>query len=157
MDVPAGIAINAYNAELGRSQPPQERDPGGKHGSKVLPDAKLFKDQLESCLGFFRGLIDTMVRSTKESAFAGLYFHPIIRQLDNHLVRLEIWASDVGANEPDFGSSPRSADIHLDLDLTRYITTIMKDLQSHLEESGKYVEEMRSLIGRLSGIRLKDL
>ena len=114
-----------------------------------------FKSQLESCLEFFRSLIETMVQSTKDSAFAGFYFHPIIRQLDNELVRIEIWASDVGAFEPDFGRSVQAA--YIDLELTRYITTITKDLQVRLEESAKQVEEMRSLIGKLSGRRLLDL
>ena len=96
-----------------------------------------------------------MVRSTKESDFAGPYFYPIIRKLDSDLVRIEIWASDVGANEQGFGRSAQAAD--LDLELTRYITTILKDLRSQLEDSERQVKKMRSLIQKMSGRRLNDL
>ena len=152
MDVPAGVAINADRAGLRRSRPLQVGIVGGDHATRIQSDAMAFKNQLESCLINFRSLIEAMVHSTKESAFAGPYFHPIIRKLDNELVRIEIWASDAGAYDPDFGRSAQAADIHLEL--TRYITTILKDLQSQLEESEKQVEKMRSLIGRMSGGRL---
>lgn len=158
MDVPARIAINAHKAGWHRSQPQQvsiEGDKGDTPGTNIQPDAIAFKSQLELCLDFFRSLIDAMVRTTKESAFAGAYFHPIIRQLDNELVRFEIWASDVGALEADFGKSVQAA--YIDLELTRYITKITEDLQSRLEESTKQVEQMRSLIAKLSGRRLLDL
>ena len=145
MDVPAGVAINAHRALNTQS---------GSHGTGQQPDAMAFKNQLESCLYFFRDLIEAMVRFTKESAFAGPYFHPIIRTLDGDLVRIEIWASDLGANEEDFGRLTQ--DGNPDLELTRFITTILKDLQSQLEDSERQVEKMRSLIRKMSGRRLND-
>ncbi len=155
MDVPAGVAINAYRAGLHPSFPLKVSTSGGSHEYKLQPDAIALKDQLESCLKLLRSLIDAMVRSTKDSSFAGSYFHPLIRQLDNELVRIEIWTFDVGAYEPDFGRSAQVA--VLQLELTRYITTILKGLRSQLEEIAKQVEEMRSLIAKLSGSRLNDL
>ena len=155
MDVPAGIAINAHKAGLHRSPPLQASSRDGGHENKVQSDAVAFKDQLESCLVFFRSLIDAMVRSTKESAFAGHYFHPIIRRLDDDLVRIEIWAFDVGAYEPYFGRSAQATDI--DLELTRYITTLLKDLRSLLEKSEEHVEKMRAVIEKMSGGRFRDL
>ena len=155
MDVPAGFAINAHRAGWHRIRPQQVSTEGDDYGINIQPDAMAFKSQLESCLEFFRSLIEAMVRSTKESAFAGVYFHPMIRQLDNELVRIEIWVADVGALEPNFGRSMQST--YIDLELTKYITTITKDLQFRLEESANRVEEMRSLIGKLSGRRLLDL
>lgn len=155
MDVPAGVAINAHRAGLHQSHPLQASSRDGSHGNKIQLDAVAFKDQLESCLDFFRSLIEAMVRSTKELTLAGPYFHPIIRRLDNDLVRIEIWASDVGAYEPYFGRSAEAVDI--DLDLTRYITTVLKDLRSRLEKSQEQVERMRAVIKNLSGGRLKDL
>ena len=149
MDVPIGFAINSHRAGL------QLSSQSGSHGTREQPDAIAFKRQLESCLTLFRALVEIMVRSTKESAFAGPYFHPIIRKLDSDLVRFEIWLSDVGANEPDFGRSTQAADLHLEL--TRYITTILKDLQSQLEDSGRQVEKMRSLVLKMSGRRFNDL
>ena len=155
MDVPAGVAINAHKAGLRRNHPLQVSTSGASHRTELQPDAIVFKDQLESCLKLFRNLIEAMVRSTKESTFAGPYFHPLVRQLDNELVRIEIWASDVGAYEPDFGRSTQVADIQLEL--TRYITTILKGLQSRLEDSAKQVDKMQSLIEKLSGSRLNNL
>ena len=155
MDVPAGFAINAHRAGQHRSQSRQLSPQTGNHGTSEYLDIIAFKDQLESCLSFFRTLIEIMVRSTKESAFAGAYFHPIIRKLDSNLVRVEIWASEIGANEKDFGRFTQAAD--LDLELTRYITTILKDLQSQLQERRSQVEKMRSLIRKMSGHGLNDL
>ncbi len=155
MDVPAEVAINAYRAGLHPNFPLQVSRSGGSHEYKLQPDAIALKDQLESCLNLLRSLIEAMVRSTKDSSFAGPYFHPLIRQLDNELVRIEIWTFDVGAYEPDFGRSAQVAD--LKLELTRYITTILKSLRSRLEEIAKQVEKMPSLIAKLSGSRLSDL
>lgn len=155
MDVPAGVAINAHRNELRRNQPLQVRTYGIGQDTRIQPDAVLFKKQLERCLELFRSLIDAMVRSTKESIFAEPYFRPIIRQLDSHLVRLEIWAVDVGAYEPDFGKSAQVAD--LDLELTKYITSILRDLQVRLEMSRKQVEGMQSLIKKMSGSKWNDL
>ena len=155
MDVPAGFAINAHRAGRQSSQSLQLSPQSDSHGKREQPDAMQFKHQLESCLSFFRALIEIMVRSTKESAFAGPYFHPMIGKLDSDLVRIEIWAFDVGAHEPHFGRSTQAADI--DLELTRYITTILKDLQSQLQERRIQVEKMRSLIRKMSGRRLNDL
>ena len=155
MDVPAGLAINAHKAGLHRNHPLQVSTLDASHKTEVQPDAIAFKDQLESCLKLFRNLIEAMVRSTKESVFAGPYFHPLVRQLDNELVRIEIWASDVGAYEPDFGRSTQVAD--LQLELTRHLITILKGLQSRLEDSAKQVDKMQSLIEKMSGSRLKNL
>ena len=155
MDVPAGVAINAHRAGLHQTQPLKTSSQDHSQGNKVQLDAVAFKDQLDSCLAFFRSLIEAMVRSTKASAFAGPYFHTIIRLLDNDLVRIEIWASDVGAYDPDFGKSAQAADI--ELELTRYVTIILKDLQSRLEECKKQVEEMQDLIKKMSGRRSNDM
>lgn len=154
MDVPAGVAINAHRNELRRNQPLQVRTYGIGQDTRIQPDAVLFKKQLERCLELFRSLIDAMVRSTKESIFAEPYFRPVIRQLDSHLVRLEIWAFDVGAYGPDFGKSAQVAD--LDLELTKYITSILRDLQVRLEMSRKQVEGMQSLIKKMSGSKWND-
>lgn len=155
MDVPAGVAINAYRDELRRNQPLQVSTHGVSQDTEIQPDALLLKKQLERCLEMFRSLIDAMVRSTKESSFAEPYFRPIVRQLDSHLVRLKIWAFDVGAYEPDFGKSAQLAD--LDLELTKYVTSMLKDLQVRLEMSRKQVEGMQFLIEKMSGSRWNDL
>ena len=147
MDDPIGVAINADKALSTQS--------GGSHRSEHQLDAMAFKHQLELCHSFFRRLIEAMVHVTKESAFAKPYFHPVIRRLDSDLVRIEIWAFDLGANEKDFGSLTQ--DGNPDLELTRFITTILKDLQSDLKDSERQVEKMRSLIQKMSGRRSNDL
>ena len=155
MDVPAGIAINAHKAGLRPIPPSRSSISGDSSGGDIHSDTIAFKNQLEVCIDFLRNLISIMVRSTEESHLARPYLHPIIRRLDNELVRMEIWASDVGAFEPGFGRSVQVASI--DLELTRYITTMVNELHIRLQECEKKVEEIRSAIGRMSGSRFNDL
>ena len=96
-----------------------------------------------------------MLQSNQESTLARSSFSPIVRQLDDELVRLEIWAGEIGVDEPNFG---RSLDVkNLDLVLTRYMTSILERLSSKLAEIEICLEVMRRLISKISGSRLPDV
>ena len=144
MDVPAGLAINAYLEGL---RPNQTHDGRGKYG--ISPHASAFKDQLESCLAFFRRLIEAMIQSVKDVPSASPYFSPIILQLDDELIRLEIWATDTGAEDPDFGIMPDT--VPPDLVLTRHLSGLLFAVLSYLKAIETHVDGMQNLIERLSG------
>ena len=146
-DVPAGVAINAHIASL-RANAQVDASRAEETKGTEPHDVAAFKRKLEICIRSFQNLIDEMLQASKKSILANRCFHPIIRQIDDELVRLEIWASDIGAEDPDLGRSNISAHPHLEL--TIYITSILESITSRLEGVRKNVEEMRASMERLS-------
>ncbi|KAL2043573.1 hypothetical protein N7G274_003880 [Stereocaulon virgatum] len=145
-DIPVGRAINAYIAGL----------PADESRSSIAARQTIaaFSKQLNDCLNLFRSLIEEMMEASKLSETAKHYFYPIVRRIDDELVRLEIWASDIGYEDPDFGRSPREKDATLTL--TRYMTDLLEDIYAWLTETEKNVNTMRALIMQLSGGRFND-
>jgi hypothetical protein len=146
-DIPVGRAINAHIAGL----------PADESRSSITARQTIaaFSKQLNDCLNLLRSLIKEMMEASKLSDTAKHYFYPIVRWIDDELVRLEIWASDIGFEDPDFGRSPRKKDATLTL--TRYMTDLLEDIYAWLTEIGKNVNAMRALIMQLSGSRFNDL
>ena len=144
-DVPAGIAINAHIAGLRANQPV---DAGQQEEAKgtVPGDVTTFKDLLDSCIKLFQSLIEDLLQASKLSEY---YFLHIIRRIDDELVRLEIWASDIGVQDPKFG---RASDVAASkLELTVYMIGILESIISRLDGVEKRVKAMRDLLERLAG------
>lgn len=131
-------------------------------GIGILPDALAFKSQLESCLCIFRKLVNAMVQSTKDLQHGRKYLRSITLQLDDKLVRLEIWKADSGVNDCGFGRLRQPVDratsstVPCDLKLTRYLTSVLAGLTSHLEEVQTQMEIMQPLIEQMTGKVLED-
>ena len=98
-DVPAGIAINAHIAGLAANLPVDASQQVEAKGT-VPGNVTTFKDLLDSCIKLFQSLIEDLLQASKLSEY---YFLPIIRRIDDELVRLEIWASDIGVQDPELG------------------------------------------------------
>jgi len=129
----------------------------------VLPYMSAFKNHVELCLDSFRSLVESLVQSMKDLQFAELYFSPMIPQLGNGLVRLEIWTADIRINDPTFGKPSQPVDItssqivSVDLAETKYLTGILVNLKYVLEEVERRMHTMRPLIEKLSGNRFYDV
>ena len=150
MDTPIGIAINEYQARIGAATSQPGKKLRNRDKGKANPDVERFKKQLESCLQLL------MVQSNKDLVLARPCFHTIVRRLDNELVRLENWASDIGVDDPDFGMSSSDA-ANQDLILTKHMVSLLEDLASQAGKVGTKIEIMRSIITRLSGRIIKDV
>ena len=153
-DYGAGVAINALKS---RSRSDQFHGSGTKEGKDIVfPDASAFRAQLDLCLAFLRSLVEAMVQATIDLHFGRTYFGSIILRLDNELVRLEIWSADIGANDSDFGKPNHSLAQtsnqveSYDLEVVRYMTSILLDLTSCLREIQTKMMLMRPLIEKLA-------
>ncbi len=141
------------SASLPKSRYDRQSDDSSR--GPAATDATAFKNRLYSCLDLLRQLVDEMVRWIKEIELAGQYLKPIIIQLDNKLVRLEIWAADIGIEDLDLGETSKIMDV--DLVLTRFVTTILDGLIARLREIERKLQDMRSIVEKLSGNRFNDL
>ncbi|KAK3176233.1 hypothetical protein OEA41_007556 [Lepraria neglecta] len=126
-------------------QPQQQRQEGPESDREAVPsDSSALRLNLESCTQVFKGLIDTALDCSKVSVLAGTYFYPIARQIDDELIRLEIWASDLEADDPN-SSAPLS-----DITLQRYIYSTFQNIGSQLEDIGKEIRLMRGILEQVS-------
>ena len=145
-DVPAGIAINAHIAGLRANI---SVDAGQQEEAKgtVPGDVTTFKDLLDSCIKLFQSLIEDLLQASKLSEY---YFLHIIRRIDDELVRLfEIWASDIGVQDPEFG---RSSNVTTSkLELTVYMIGILESIISSLDGVRDIVQTMRDSLEQLAG------
>ncbi len=147
--------LYATGASASLPESRHDRQSDGSSRGPAVTDATAFKNKLHSCLDLLRQLVDEMVRWIKEIELAGQYLKPIIIQLDNKLVRLEIWAADLGIQDLDLGEPSKIMDV--DLVLTRFVTTILDGLTARLREIERKLQDMRSIIEKLSGNRFNDL
>ncbi len=144
-DVPAGIAINAHIAGLAANLPVDASQQVEAKGT-VPGNVTTFKDLLDSCIKLFQSLIEDLLQASKLSEY---YFLPIIRRIDDELVRLEIWASDIGVQDPEFGRSSNVATSKLEL--TVYLIDILESIISRLNGVRDIVQAMRDSLQRLAG------
>ena len=118
-DIPAGIAIDAAL----RANLPVDASQRVEAKGTVPGDVTTFKRLLDSCIELFQSLIKDLLQ---ESNLSDYYFLPIIRRIDDELVRLEIWASDIGVEDPKFGRSNKSATSKLEV--TVYMIGILESI-----------------------------
>ncbi|KAK4693885.1 hypothetical protein P7C71_g3589, partial [Lecanoromycetidae sp. Uapishka_2] len=76
------------------------------------------------------------MHSAGTSELVGAYFHPIARQIDDELIRLEIWASDIGLDDP------AAADVGIDGGVFAHVASLFDIINSSLNE---IVEDMKSM------------
>ena len=113
-------------------------------------------EQLQSCLALLRTLIDDMVQTSKDSSFASGYVIPTGHRLDDELIQLEHWASEIGADDPNFVHVPVDK-AESDLNGTKLITERLAQVSHHLGLVDVEVNEIRLLLVELSGRWMKDL
>lgn len=99
----------------------------------VLHD-KSWEDQFESCVALCKNEIDEALKSAKISTYAQTCFHPIARQLDDELLRLEIWALDFGTETRLWNEFSKL--VTADVTVGRHLREIFEDLNASLKKIG---------------------
>ena len=112
------------------------------------PDTRSLKAKFHSCITLLKNIVDDMVEWIKEIARAERYLNKLVLKLDHKLVRLEIWGADVGLDDPSLGTSSLEADV--ELELTRYVITVLDDLILELKGIKRTTQELRNVIEKLT-------
>lgn len=147
MDVNAGRApLAAQQSE--RSQHASIRD----FNSSASPSRAVgFKETLKRCLKNLNDLVEKALEWSKLSRLAETHFDSIAKYMKGPLVRLRIWAADdIEVGDPNFGDSSPS-------ELMKYMTSILEEILSAVEEVIKEMEIIRSLASEDSRAPSPDL
>lgn len=126
---------------------------------KILPDLGLqsnrdsrqlvlqvqtLEDRFESSVALCKDVIEEALESAKISTYAKACFHPIARQIDDQLLRLEIWAFDFGTKDGTWKDF--SALATTDVALGSYLRTIFENLSASLENIGKEMKLIQFIV-----------
>lgn len=109
----------------------------------VLQDRTL-EEQFESCVSLCKKEIEEALAAAKISTYAKTCFHPIARQIDDELIRLEIWALDFGTKD---GSWEELSKLVTKNDTVgRHLRKIFDDLNASLEKIGREMKLIQSFV-----------
>lgn len=119
---------------LDQSNPP--RQPVLQH--------RTLKEQFESCVALCKTQIEKALVSAKISTDAKTCFHPIARQIDDELLRLELWAFEVGTKDGLWNEF--SAAVTADVAMGTFLSKIFGDLNASLENIRTNMELITNIL-----------
>lgn len=109
----------------------------------VLQDRTL-EEQFESCVSLCKKEIEEALAAAKISTYAKTCFHPIARQIDDELIRLEIWSFDFGTKD---GSWEEFSELVINNDaIGRRLRQVFENLNASLEKIGREMKLIQSFV-----------
>ena len=150
--------LNSAKDGTAPPKPSHDQHSHGRSQETALTDVEAFNNSLSSCLHLLRHLVDEIMQWIPGKGIdhpASQSFRPIVLKLDDKLVRLEIWHSDIAFEVYSFSKVSQTA--HLDLALTSSATAVLDSLLVRLREVEQTVRGMRSMTEAMSGDGLYDL
>lgn len=102
------------------------------HAKQSVLQDRTLEEQFGSCVALCKKNIDEALVSAKISSYAKTCFHPIAGQIDDELVRLEIWAFDVGTKDGFWKEFSKL--VAPNVAVSRRVREIFEDMNSSLEK-----------------------
>ena len=112
-------------------------------GPPAVQDQTL-EEQFQSCVVLCKKFIEEALESAKISTYAKTCFHPIARQIDDELIRLELWTMDFGTKDGSWKEF--SALMTKNDDVDRRLRTVLEDLHGSLEKIGSEMKLIQSIV-----------
>lgn len=121
---------------------------GNQSRQSFLQDKSL-EDQFESCVALCKNGIDEALDLAKISTYAKTCFHPIACQLDDELLRLEIWALDFGTETAFWHKF--SELVTANVAVGKRLREVFEDLNASLKEIGTEMKLIERIVKDAAG------
>ena len=148
-------AAKTRNVSKGESQEALSSKSNNLQGNPshaLRNDSADLQKSLDTFVVIFRDTVEKALKSAIKSDLTEAYFLPVIRKLDDHLVRIELWGSDIELEDPGLRR------LVSDKITKNYIADTIDDITSQLEnvtlELSLYME---SHLDHMSAIRFDKL
>ena len=138
----------------GNFPPDSSQNDGPRHGSlDAMPAIRAIslKEEVGSCKRLFQIMIEEALDSSKISPLAEIHFAPIARQLDDDLIRVEVWASDIQVDYQDLSGLP------LDAETNQYVANVLTDIISQSKAVKSDMRILQSNVKQMSRNWVKNL
>lgn len=114
------------------------------HPRQPVLQHQTLEELFESCVDLCKSQLEKAMVSAKISTDAKTYFHPIARQIDDELLRLELWAFEVGTK--DGLRNELSATVTADVAMGTLLRKFFGDLNASLENIRTNMELISNIL-----------